>query len=521
MQRRFGVSARLGMALTGLVLLLPASPPALAAPTTLWVNVNRPPGVPPGTSCDNPGFTRIQDAVNFANAGDRINVCPGTYVEQVTISSAAKDNITLRSVSAWQAIIKAPAVLLPPTAKAIVRVSSSHNVTILAFTITGPGPGPCGSIDNGVRVDTAGSANIYGNHIIDIRDEPLSGCQNGVAIQVGRAAEATTGSANIFGNVIERFQKNGMTVSNIDSNANVIANRVLGIGPTILIAQNGVQVSSGATARVQYNFIANAIYTPQTVTSTGVLLFSPGAVDISRNTIPRDDTGIYAFGGTAASSVYDNDVRSSSFDGITVDMTNNYTVNDNDSVQNTFAGVGIYEGSKSNTISNNDLEHNKDSGILLDMGTSNTIRGNHVRSNGTTGADTTDGLRANATSTGNIIQSNFMKGNVTHDCHDDSGTPITPANSWVNNRGDTQNKPGLCRPSDNDDQDDRDDRSQAMQVSMNAGWDPAYPWYTADALAGEYNWATSYASVDTQSLLRLAAELPAVRNRPAPNPTAD
>ena len=33
--------------------------------------------------CPDAGFTSIQAAVNAANSGDRINVCPGTYREQV------------------------------------------------------------------------------------------------------------------------------------------------------------------------------------------------------------------------------------------------------------------------------------------------------------------------------------------------------------------------------------------------------------------------------------------------------
>src|SRR2546422_5409588 len=56
---------------------------ALAA--TLWVNINGSTFLPPGMSCPHPGYQNIQDAVNAANPGDRINVCPGTYTEQVTI----------------------------------------------------------------------------------------------------------------------------------------------------------------------------------------------------------------------------------------------------------------------------------------------------------------------------------------------------------------------------------------------------------------------------------------------------
>src|SRR2546428_6600378 len=120
-----------------------ARPPAVAFdlsndPTTRWVNDDDPNGgfyVPPGTSCNDPGYASVGDAVTAPGSVARINVCPGTYQEQVTIP-AGRDNLQLRSTKRWEAVIKAPAGLLPP--QAIVRVSAAPNMTIPAFTITGP-----------------------------------------------------------------------------------------------------------------------------------------------------------------------------------------------------------------------------------------------------------------------------------------------------------------------------------------------------------------------------------------------
>src|SRR5438046_6740817 len=137
-------------------------------PTTRWVNDDDPNGggyafPDPGTSCENPGYQKIQDAVNAAAAGDRINVCPGTYSEQVTI---AQDNIQLRSVRRWDAVIKAPLIMVPYSVNnpkfVIVRIAGAHNLTILAFTIPAPGQRDVGSVHYGVRVDNGRSANILG-----------------------------------------------------------------------------------------------------------------------------------------------------------------------------------------------------------------------------------------------------------------------------------------------------------------------------------------------------------------------
>src|SRR5207244_3347967 len=61
------------------------SPPSAAllssSGTTHWVNDDDPNGglyASPGTSCNNPGYATVTDAVTAAQSGDRINVCPGT-----------------------------------------------------------------------------------------------------------------------------------------------------------------------------------------------------------------------------------------------------------------------------------------------------------------------------------------------------------------------------------------------------------------------------------------------------------
>src|SRR6266581_9485826 len=278
--------------------------------------------------CPTAQYTSIQMAVTAAQPGDHIDVCPGTYNEQVIIP-VGKDNIRLRSTQRWEAVIKAPPDNPLDPVKAIVRVNGAHGVTILAFTITGPGSGVCNSLRYGVRVDAGGSADILGNHITDIRDAPppptVSGCQNGVAILVGRQFEGTTGSARIIGNVIENYQKNGPTVDNEGSYAELAHNRILGVGPTATIAQNGIQVSRGATADVRQNFVSKNIYSPGTTNSTAILLYPSGAVHTDHNTLTGNDVGAYQSGyefgellcGSPAGSVTgQNRVRASSFDGI-------------------------------------------------------------------------------------------------------------------------------------------------------------------------------------------------------------
>jgi parallel beta-helix repeat protein len=470
-----------------------------AASSTIWVNDDKL-TLPGPRSCNNPDFQQIQPAVNAAGPGDQINVCPGNYPEQVSITGPGKNNIKLRSTSVWQAVIKAPLVM--DAVGAIVRVSGATNVTILAFVITGPTQGS--PLNNGVRVDSNGSANILGNHITKIRDEPLMGSQHGVAIQVGRFAEATNGSAKIIGNVIDEYQKNGITISNSMSSGEVAYNRITGAGPTPTIAQNGIQVSSGATGIVRHNFVSKNIYSPGEPQSTGVLLYLPGVVLVDRNTLTGNDVGVYDFIADPGTGTITNNLsRASTLDGIIVQLASEQRVQGNKLSQNSGPGIGLYNGDK-NAIKYNWVDRNKDSGILLDsdldtpLGSNNNdVRGNFVTFNGSNpSGDTTDGIRVNAPSTGNLIEDNRLKHNVTHDCHD-WAAPTVSGNTWKDNEAQTSSPPDICADDEDADRGHHDE---------DYGWDRNHSW-NAEYDAADLDFTAAYATVDIDGLLQLLPQL--------------
>jgi parallel beta-helix repeat protein len=306
--------------------------PAFAV--TRWVNDDQTLVAPPGSSCTSPGYRTIQDAVNASVPNDTINVCTGTYSEVVVVG-AGKNNLTLRSVTPLAAVIQAPPTIALDVAnsKSIVRVTVARNVTIREFTITGPGPAGCDSIRYGVRVDGNGSANVVGNHVADIRDNPFSGCQNGVGIQIGRQFEGQVGSALIAGNRIDGYQKNGLTVDNTGSRALVYGNIVTGAGPTPITAQNGIQVSRGATADVRFNRVTDNAYSLAVngvFSATGILLYQNGASTFASNSAARNDDNLGAYG-TSGNRISDNRFTDSSFyDGIYMGSdTANNRIDDN------------------------------------------------------------------------------------------------------------------------------------------------------------------------------------------------
>jgi hypothetical protein len=267
--------------------------------------------------CPNAQYNSIQAAVTAADPGDKIKVCRGVYVEQVTIP-AGKDNLTLFSAPDLQAVIQAPPVMLDP--KAIVRVNGAQNVTIRHFTITGPGGTGCDSIRWGVRVDNYGSALITDNHITQIHDTPFSGCQNGIGVLIGRnrtdLGDVSPGSGTVVHNLIDHYQKGGVVVDNTGTrSAEVAYNEVAGEGPLPFPgpAQNGIQFSRAARGEVHHNKVSQNFYLPESDEATGILVFSDPVVRVHHNSAFLNETGIGTFEVHDNVEISYNDSRNNDF----------------------------------------------------------------------------------------------------------------------------------------------------------------------------------------------------------------
>jgi hypothetical protein len=88
------------------------------------------------------------------------------------------------------------------------------------------------------------------------------------------------------------YQKNGVVVSGTKAAVTVKNNHVTGNGPVNYIAQNGIQISFGATASVTGNTVSGHFYTPATVTACGLLFYQAGGVKQSANTLFANQTNV-------------------------------------------------------------------------------------------------------------------------------------------------------------------------------------------------------------------------------------
>ena len=341
-----------------------------------------------------------------------ITVKAGTYIGPITIDR----DLTLRGAGP-KSIITPGAALVAP--KAIIRVTgAATNAIIEKFTIKGPGDGPCDSLEYGVFVDGDASATIRNNVFTAIRDEPLGGCQNGNAIQVGRNALGTTGHAVITGNDIDDYQKTGIAVDNNGSSATITSNVVTGSGFRTgpLAAQNGILVARNADATVSKNTVTDNMYDPNVAASGGILLFDAGnIVTVSSNTLTRNDVGVWVIG-TSNVTVKSNKVKDSTFDGIALDNQSGNPVTLNTVSKNQVSGsgdgIGLY-GAEDNTIDSNTATTSiAGPGFFVAAdSTGNTLTKNRANNNSTFGMeDESAGL--GTAGTGNTYSGNHCTGNA-------------------------------------------------------------------------------------------------------------
>jgi hypothetical protein len=159
-----------------------------ASAATVWVSPNAS-GPAPGISCNNAGYATIQAAINAANAGDTVSVCPGNYLENITIN---KPNLTVSSTGGFRVTIIRAAVV-----NSVVTVTGA-NAAVVGFTLV-----PAGSVakyDIGVNVAITGnaSAEIAHNYIRGGRIGVNLGCaSSGSTVYHNNVRGATETGINI------------------------------------------------------------------------------------------------------------------------------------------------------------------------------------------------------------------------------------------------------------------------------------------------------------------------------------
>jgi Right handed beta helix region len=290
-----------------------AALPAAASAASLWV-AHAPTVKGPGKSCTSPGYSTIQSAIAADTTGAKIEVCTGTYIEQLQITKG------LSIVAAGSVTVRLPATPVDSTTECdkaslkgleeheygdqpnqdLVAICGAGTVTITGLTFEGNWPaGTCDDSLYGILVGGGADLKLTDSTISGAGADPINGCQGGIGVQVGMAwtNPVEIGTATLTNDTIGGYQKNGITVDGPGSKATITSTTVTGAGETPAIAQNGIQVSNGAQAKITGSTISGNEYNPG-YEATGVLFYGAAAgSSVTKSIIDDNDFGVYYLDG--------------------------------------------------------------------------------------------------------------------------------------------------------------------------------------------------------------------------------
>ncbi len=310
-------------------------------------------------------YTTITSALNAANPGDKVYVCPGVYNEQIAVPSGVSiQGMMDATIRPSPMVVNSGSTFDGFPIAAAILVDGATDVNISRLTVD---TGGYGLESSGCSVDVVGvyfrnaSGSLTGSAIKNAKlGAGLEGCQSGQGVFVQtsalnrKASLVSPGGVTISGNSVHDFQKNGITADEVGTVVTISDNAVSGNGPSPIIAQNGIQLAYGAEGTISGNRVNNVIYSPCTDASTfcyassGIIVFE-AAGTVTNNVVSTTQVGIY----------YQN---------------SGGTVSGN-TVQDTLVYDGVYVAGDNNLVAGNKISDSDESAVYID-GSNNTFNSN-------------------------------------------------------------------------------------------------------------------------------------------------
>jgi hypothetical protein len=350
-------------------------------------------------------FSTIQAALNASPANTTIDICPGTYAEQLTITrSVALIGVANGTSDAI--------VIVPPAGGLVANTTSLATGNPIAAHIWASGVSTF-NITN-VIVDSIGN-NIFAcapdligilyqnssgtvNHVVTRNqwvgtsetDTNFNGCQSGLGIFV-QSGSSGTSTVTVSNSSVHDYQKNGITGNETGTTLTVTNNDVVGQGSTTGAAENGIQIGFGAAGTVTGNLVIDDVWAPDTISdpgdaAAGILLFDNVAFQaaVKTNTVGNTQFGIVLVSDTPGQG-----------DGVTV-------------ASNKVFGTRIFDAidvcTNGNTIQTNTVVNSAEAAIHLDASCGST--GNNNLVTGNTLIDACTGVLSDGGTSGNSVSSN-------------------------------------------------------------------------------------------------------------------
>ncbi|HEX4161840.1 MAG TPA: right-handed parallel beta-helix repeat-containing protein [Acidimicrobiales bacterium] len=462
-RRSWRTALPIGILAAGLLYVAPATVSG-ALQSTLYVS-------PTGTDVAPCTFAKPCKTINFAisqaTTNAVIHVAAGIYTQTVTVNK----NVTIEGAGAGTILEPSTPVSAgtdpdngSPT-YAIVDVTPLITGKVENLSINGASASGffTSCADDYVGVYFNGAAGTLDNVSVNNVELPtgLFGCQDGLAIYVDSPA-GLHAKVTMSNDTVSNYDKNGITCDDVGTSCNISGATATGIGPTSLIAQNGIQAYHATMANITNSTVSQNSYTGGGAgnQATGLLLLDVGNVSAVNNKVSNNDVNVYLGSDGAAPTIVSWAVRGNSItnatdnvpggeagygDGIQVDSitSTGLTLNTNTVTGSAENGISVLSSSEI-TVYNNTVESSGDNGIYVGgpgsfssaSSATNHVLDNKVYNNGKVG------ILADVDSTGNTFRGNDLGGNTTFDIEDEGTGNTFPMNSCP---GGSSSPSGLCR----------------------------------------------------------------------------
>lgn len=339
-------------------------------------------------------YTTIQAAVNAASSGSKIEVCPGTYPEQVVITvpltltgvpggTADNPTVVAPSSGAVANTTVTPRGTTYPTAAQLL-IQNTTGVAIENLSVDGSNSGltDCNTGIVGIYYQNASgtvkSATVQ-NQV------GYSGCYLGYGVYV----ETDSGSSAVtIENNSVQFTS-GLTIGAVAAGTTVTIKDNYVVGSAVSL-DNAIYVAGGATGTVSGNTVINFASAPDSLgdVTDGICGIAvsrkSGNVTVSGNSIGNTEIGICLYANSNTNTITGNHIFSTPY---------------ND---------GVYICSNGNKVQDNVISSSTDSGVRLDNSSANSCTGfgnnNMITKNTINGACV--GVIEPSGTTGNIITPN-------------------------------------------------------------------------------------------------------------------
>jgi parallel beta-helix repeat protein len=220
-------------------------------------------------ACPSADYPSIQAAVTAAGPGWTILVCPGVYNEQVRIPKPLR--ILGQDFANQDAPIVKPVGGVPNSTSlasgnpitAIIVADHAEKVEIEGLTVDGGNIVADGCATQLVGIFYRNTSGLIDHNAVRNINlgAGLEGCQSGQGIFV-QSGNGGSSVVDIEHNTLHEYQKTGILVNEVGSQADILGNTVNGVGSSPIIAQNGIQIGWGATGTVVDNAVMNHVYAP-------------------------------------------------------------------------------------------------------------------------------------------------------------------------------------------------------------------------------------------------------------------